>query len=273
MLHREWFIFSNEAYRDRSKGVAQTWGQPQFVPPGGQLLYLVGATGLDPLPGHVRNDQLIVFDSENDPAGKTYSQLPDRMHHSMDTVYSRFKNDCDWFIMADDDSYVNMSLVISKLRCLNPQQPLYMGAVYGTNIGPFVHGDLKIFSAGAMPIFESALSFCPLLQGFEDVALAACLFTYQNSSHGAEFRDLQPTGFGRVQHNNSQCDPGADCLESALRLVKESDQPECLDVIHKVVGSDAMNAVHEFLQQRSSCEMGMDKLMDAVEAKVPRVMC
>jgi len=271
-------LFSDKAYRDRSLGIAQTWGQPKFVPEGARLLYLVGATGLDPLPGHeqhlIRNDQLIVFDSENDPAGKPFDELQDRVRHSVDTVFSRFKDECNWFLMTDDDAYVNMSLVVSKLRCLDSRQPHYMGSLKISRSGLFVHGDLKIFSAGAMPIFESALSFCTLRHTpWEDVALAECLRSYQNSSDGAAFRSLEPKGFGRRQHNNTGCDLGADCLSSASRLVARAHQPECLDVIHKVVGAEAMQAVHQFLQQRSSCGMGMDKLMEAVDATVSRVTC
>mmetsp|Transcript_49938 Transcript_49938/g.91719 ORF Transcript_49938/g.91719 Transcript_49938/m.91719 type:complete len:93 (-) Transcript_49938:80-358(-) len=74
--------------------------------------------------------------------------------------------------------------------------------------------------------------------------------------------------FVRYSHNNSGCNLGEDCVSSAKRLVSNSNshnsEPECLDVIHKVVGSTAMVAVHKLLQDRPHCPMNLRELLDSL---------
>lgn len=264
--------WADPVYRDRSLGVAQTWGRPEFVPPHARLLYLVGASGLDPFPGlpqHlIRNEQVVVFSADDDPAGLGYSELAKHTSHTITTVYSRFKDECDWFIMAEDDVYVNMSLVTSKLRCLDFHEPLYLGAVYSMpDNTSFVHGDLAVYSASGMAIFERALSFCSLPVGWGDVALADCLRSYQESLGPSALSGthLQARWLVRAAHNNSQCELPDSCLSSAISLVAGTHQPECLDSIHKVVGAAAMMSVHELLQQRPPCAMRTIELLDSVD--------
>eukprot|EP00927_Polykrikos_kofoidii_P076099 TRINITY_DN7285_c0_g1_i3.p1 TRINITY_DN7285_c0_g1~~TRINITY_DN7285_c0_g1_i3.p1 ORF type:complete len:993 (-),score=103.26 TRINITY_DN7285_c0_g1_i3:56-2644(-) len=265
-------FWSNRHYRERTIAVASTWGRPEYIPQHARLYYLVGASSLDPLPSDeastlIRNDQLVVFSSDLDPVNLS---LRERMRSTIVTLYSRFKGLCSWFVDVDDDSYINMTLIVEKLRCIDAGQPRYIGPVYMSPLGPFVHGSLKIFTDSGLGIMRDAMRRCAMpCSGYDDVHLAECLRIYQRTGPDVPqaVKALAPQKFGRVSYNNRRCDQETDdCMNAAMDLVTKSTLPECLDVVHKVVGLKAMKTVHDFLQlTRDVCPYTTEQLLAAVE--------
>ncbi|BFZ55533.1 hypothetical protein PYCC9005_002574 [Savitreella phatthalungensis] len=66
-------------------------------------------------------------------------------------AYQVFPN-AKWFLGIDDDTYVNTRNVVRVLDLLDPQKPLYTGAVHymTANGRNFAHGSFSIYSVGAM---------------------------------------------------------------------------------------------------------------------------
>lgn len=277
-------LWSKPQYRDRSIGVAKTWGRPEFIPPDAQLMYVVGEdhghrlneTGQEGPTTLISHDQRVVLRGKDDPSSLSYSELPARLKSTISTLNGKFSDQCSWFALADDDAYVNVTLLMEKLRDLDFQQPLMLGPVYGSHGGLFVHGDLKIFSNAAMSLVEKSMNECEVPHdGMDDAILADCVRAFQKH-HTANLSEANETMSARrvvrFAHNNAQCGDEDRCFKSAVKLVTEANNPECMDVVHKVAGSRAMLAVHKFLQERPPCKMSAGELREAMDPEVLRAL-
>eukprot|EP00928_Gymnodinium_smaydae_P048955 TRINITY_DN32801_c0_g1_i1.p1 TRINITY_DN32801_c0_g1~~TRINITY_DN32801_c0_g1_i1.p1 ORF type:complete len:606 (+),score=76.53 TRINITY_DN32801_c0_g1_i1:98-1915(+) len=110
------------------------------------------------------------------------------------TLAWHHRDDCDFYLKADPDTYVNVFAVSELLRAFNASVPLYLGKVAmahirhggGANTGddgwePFSHGLGYILSRGALRVAKNALRGCMeyfarhYLESQEDMTLAACL--------------------------------------------------------------------------------------------------
>ena len=93
-----------------------------------------------------------------------------------DYIYDHYLDDADWFIKADDDTFVvieNLRHLVSKL---NPEEPHYLGR----HFKPFFNsgGAGYVFSRGTVRRFKKALgdtSVCKQEGAAEDVEVGKCL--------------------------------------------------------------------------------------------------
>ncbi|XP_059471656.1 glycoprotein-N-acetylgalactosamine 3-beta-galactosyltransferase 1-like [Neocloeon triangulifer] len=98
-------------------------------------------------------------------------------------IYNEFGNDYDWFLKADDDTYVIMENLRKLLLPYKPQDPEYLG-MHMKDIAPqgYATGAAYVLSQEALKrlvtkAFEAKSAECPMLTNliYEDVLLAQCL--------------------------------------------------------------------------------------------------
>merc|ERR1711957_1072471 len=98
---------------------------------------------------------------------------------------------CDWYMKADADSFVNVPLVMERLRCFDPGELWFLGVPQVANgatgsMTRFASGGAGYFvSRALLPKVAAWAPFCllQLLQhaggtGMEDVAFAQCLWKW-----------------------------------------------------------------------------------------------
>ena len=153
-----WVPTSPTNLAERAKSVKDTWGK--------------------------RCDMLLFFSSKADssfPAiglnvGEGRKRLFDKTRASLRYIYQRHINDADWFLKADDDTYVIMENLRYFLSKLNPSDPHYIGRMFTTYGGYNTGGAGYVFSRETLRIFKKALDEggCPP-GGGEDIFVAKCL--------------------------------------------------------------------------------------------------
>jgi len=204
------------------------------------------------LPASVKEAQLIKVVHED------YAMLPERTRVAMVALNTRsLKQRCDWFVVVDDDTYVNAANVAAKVSQYDASKPHYMGAIYGVSDGKteggmkFVHGDFRIFSAAAMPMIAGAVARCDEFAepGMEDVRLAQCF-----ESEGLT-DTLQAEAFGDWVHDNDREH------HTTLEKAKKDTRPTgCLDFVHKLSAPE-MHEFHAMVKARPSCKEASSSLL------------
>ena len=153
-----WIPTSPTNLAARAKSVKDTWGK--------------------------RCDMLLFFSSKADssfPAiGLNVEEGRDRLFNktsaSLRYIYQRHINDADWFLKADDDTYVIMENLRYFLSKLNPSDPHYIGRIFTTYGGYNTGGAGYVFSRETLRIFKKALDEggCPR-GGGKDIFVGKCL--------------------------------------------------------------------------------------------------
>ncbi|CAG0890465.1 unnamed protein product [Darwinula stevensoni] len=130
-----------------------------------------------------RCDQLIFMSSRHDPLLPTVAldvkegrdHLSDKSHAAWKYVYQHHLNDSDWFLKADDDTYVVMENLRFMLHKHDPLRPVYFGCRFH---GFMSGGAGYVLSREALNrLAEEALpnpKTCPLGKD-EDVSIGKCL--------------------------------------------------------------------------------------------------
>ncbi|CAH3016993.1 unnamed protein product, partial [Porites evermanni] len=95
---------------------------------------------------------------------------------SLEYIYQHHLDDVDWFLKADDDTYVIMENLRYFLSKLNPSDPHYIGRMFTSYGGYNTGGAGYVFSRETLRIFKRALDEggCPR-RGGEDTWVARCL--------------------------------------------------------------------------------------------------
>ena len=153
-----WIMTSPNNMRSRAKSARDTWGK--------------------------RCDILLFFSSKADPSFPAIGlnvtegapKLFDKARASLDYIFRHHLNDADWFLKADDDTYVIIENLRHMLSKLNTSDPHYLGRKF-THDGEYNSGAGYIFSRETLRRFKKALGepSCPQHHRFEDVAVGICL--------------------------------------------------------------------------------------------------
>ena len=153
-----WIPTSPTSLTKRAKSVKDTWGK--------------------------RCDILLFFSSKADsrfPAiglnvREGRNRLFDKTRSSLRYIYQHHLHDADWFLKADDDTYVIVENLRNFLSKLNPSDPHYIGRMFTTHGGYNSGGAGYVFSRETLRIFKKALDEggCPR-GGGEDTFVGKCL--------------------------------------------------------------------------------------------------
>ncbi|CAP30629.1 Protein CBG11315 [Caenorhabditis briggsae] len=159
--------------------------------------------------------QLFTSEKFNDtriPYSTVFAGIPDNYYnlffksrYAFRHIYTNISSEFDWYLKADDDTYVIVENLKAFLSTLNPEEPHYLGYVLkpylknGYNAG----GAGYILSRAALKIFAEKLypnaTLCPD-DIYEDVGIARCLANAgiypedTRNSHGQNrFNTFSPT--------------------------------------------------------------------------------
>ena len=154
-----WIMTSPAYLSDRAKSVKDTWGK--------------------------RCDILLFMSTKEDPSfpaiglnvEEGYKKLWYKTRAAFDYIYQHHLNDAEWFVKADDDTYMVIENLRHTLSKLNTSEPHYIGR-YFTSYGGYNGGGAGyVFSRETLRRFKKALgeASCPQHHKFEDVAVGVCL--------------------------------------------------------------------------------------------------
>jgi len=178
---------------------------------------------------------------------------------------------CDWVVVPEDDTYMNLHLVADKLSCLDPAgPPRLLGATFDATgpagkyaTGPagkynFVHGSSNVMNAAAVPVLwqvaqKQELDTMSCVGGWGDVGVAQML----RYEYGVEREQAFPfQEFGCTLYQNSE-----DTIEEISKL----PELECIDWFHKV-SPETMIKLHERVYDQP-CQRSSADLMEHCVAK------
>merc|ERR1711966_292186 len=155
----------------------------------------------------------------------------------------------------EDDSYINVPMVTSKLACLDSAgPPRLMGAFFlQKNVGLFVHGSVWVMNAAAVPVLLQVALKQHLAErkGPGDVAVAQCLRD-EYDLHQAQAFPFQRFGCKIVINNRNST--------RLLNRIQDHPEPECLDWFHKVP-PHIMEKVHKIVSRRA-CRRSLANRME-----------
>ena len=106
------------------------------------------------------------------------AHLTSKTMKAFDYVYQHHLNDADWFLKADDDTYVILENLRYLLSAHSPEEAVYFGQHFQkfTKQGYFSGGAGYVLSREALKRFGSRdLNTCVLDAGAEDVQLGRCM--------------------------------------------------------------------------------------------------
>ena len=154
-----WIMTSPTNLPVRAKSVNDTWGKRCDI-----LLFM--STKADP------NFPSVVLDVE-----EGFEKLWYKTRASLDYIYQHYLNDADWFLKADDDTYVIVENLRYMLSKLNTSEPHYIGRYITSPEGYNSGGAGYVFSRETLRRFKKALGepSCPQHHQYEDVAVGVCL--------------------------------------------------------------------------------------------------
>lgn len=154
-----WIMTSPEYLPVRAKSAKDTWGK--------------------------RCDVLLFFSSKADanfPAiglnvEEGLGKLWYKTRAAMDYLHEHHLNDADWFVKADDDTYMIIENLRHMLSKLSSSDPHYIGRYFTHYQGYNSGGAGYIFSRETLRRMKKALGepSCPKDHQFEDVAVGICL--------------------------------------------------------------------------------------------------
>ncbi|XP_015769670.1 PREDICTED: glycoprotein-N-acetylgalactosamine 3-beta-galactosyltransferase 1-like [Acropora digitifera] len=155
-----WVMTSPNTLHTKGKPVKETWGK--------------------------RCNKLLFMSSEEDPSfpaiGLDVSEGRDELWHktraAWDYVYQHHFDDADWFIKADDDTFVIIENLRHLVSSLDSEKPHYLGRHFKTFGGYNSGGAGYVFSKETLRRFKKALgdtSLCSKDSFAEDVEVGKCL--------------------------------------------------------------------------------------------------
>ena len=152
-----WIPTSPNNLVERAKSVKDTWGKRC------DMLLFFSSTGDATIPVIGLN----VKEGRHNLYAKTRASLEYIYQHHLDV---------DWFLKADDDTYVIMENLRYFLSKLNPSDPHYIGRMFTSYGGYNTGGAGYVFSRETLRVFKRTLyeGGCPR-RGGEDTWVARCL--------------------------------------------------------------------------------------------------
>ena len=158
-----WIMTSPTNLHVKGKAVKETWGK--------------------------RCDILLFMSSEADPdfpaigldVGEGRGKLWDKTRAAFKYVYKHHLHDADWFVKADDDTYMIIENLRYLLSNLDTSRPYFLGRYFITEGGYNSGGSGYVFNRETLRKFITALGSkftirCPKRNyAFEDVAVGRCL--------------------------------------------------------------------------------------------------
>ena len=154
-----WIMTSPSTLKTKGQAVKNTWGK--------------------------RCNKLIFMSSAEDPSfpavklnvSEGREHLWDKTRAAFKYIYKYYFNDYDWFLKADDDTFVIIENLRYFLSEYNSLKPYYFGRWFKTFGGYNSGGAGYVFSKKALKLFNVMLKNpwkCPLKAGAEDVAVGVC---------------------------------------------------------------------------------------------------
>lgn len=173
----------------------------------------------------------------------------------------QFLDKCDWFVMADDDSYVNMANVAAKARCVNPAETHLMGKLDASET--IVHGSMRVFTKPAVALLVKAVNECPLgdfatLKPFFDDRLMQCM-------RGLKLERLYPSrfGFSLLNHTRAPEAWGPKLFNTIGLELSEGLNAKCVDWLHKLEPA-AMHLFDDLVLQLPTCRFSGAEIREDV---------
>ena len=167
-----WILTSPKTIKLKGQAIKDTWGR--------------------------RCNKLIFMSSEDDPSypavnlgvpeGRENLWLKTKAAYKY--VYKHHRNDADWFLKADDDTFAVIENMRHFLSRFNPDEPHFIGRWFTPFNGYNSGGAGYILSKGALKQFQRAANNpwkCPQKHFAEDVAMGNCLAVY--NIHPEDTRD------------------------------------------------------------------------------------
>uniref|UniRef100_A0A1A9X485 Glycoprotein-N-acetylgalactosamine 3-beta-galactosyltransferase 1 n=1 Tax=Glossina brevipalpis TaxID=37001 RepID=A0A1A9X485_9MUSC len=157
-----WIMTNTKNYDKRAVHIRNTWGKRC------NKLLLIGST---------KHDDLSNIDLQ---VGEGRDQLWHKTREAFTYIYKHHINEADWFLKADDDTYVIMENLRYLLYPYHPQIPIYFGCKFKipfTFFPPYMSGGggyvlskeaLKRLVEDGLPTFEAKSST-------EDLEMGNCL--------------------------------------------------------------------------------------------------
>lgn len=228
-------VINDDGRRERIDGILQTWGQ--------DIDTVITACGQSKAhPNTTRMPEVPCADSAPMPLWA----------YSLMFVAERF-NRKDWFLMCEDDTYVNVRMLskfLSNLQ-LSPSDPYYFGAIAGGRHAGRLHvqsGPCIVMSAAALTQLRSLLPRCVHAQAVlppPGQALAGCF----------ESVSVQP-GLERYSNDNlrrlfRQVTPVFDSHNSTLPAILDPNWTTSL-TLHSIKDADQMLRVHAQLRHQAT---------------------
>ena len=136
-----WVLISQDRLPTQGKAIKETWGKRCTV-----LLFLSNRDDKD-------------YGAINlESHGADMSNMWSKTRAAWRYVYNKHKNDADWFLKADDDSYVIVENLRLLLSSYSPQKPVYLGRWFKTSGGYNTESTSYIFSKETLRAFMRALN-------------------------------------------------------------------------------------------------------------------
>ena len=157
-----WVLTQPENHDTKAKQVKETWGKRADM-----LLFMSD-----------KNDASLPAIGLNTSRGREH--LSEKSMRAFQHVYDHHYEDADWFMKADDDTYVIVENLRRMLRDYDPSLPVYFGHhfnMYGHN-GYMSGGSGYVLSKEALRRFGTRDVYtCPNVYNDEDVDVGRCLST------------------------------------------------------------------------------------------------
>uniref|UniRef100_H2YKS1 Glycoprotein-N-acetylgalactosamine 3-beta-galactosyltransferase 1 n=1 Tax=Ciona savignyi TaxID=51511 RepID=H2YKS1_CIOSA len=134
-----------------------------------------------------RCDKLVFMSSKEDqnlpavglPVAEGRDHLYDKTKAAFQYLWKHHKNDADWFLKADDDTYVIIENLKLLLKDYDSFQPMYFGRKFTPLVeqGYMSGGAGYVLSKTALNRYDQALRMnrCPTFDQTEDIELGRCL--------------------------------------------------------------------------------------------------
>lgn len=254
--------------RERLAAIASTWGQANRIPKGGHLYYFIDEQEAPyHIPASIKLEQIL-----NVPAcdRSSIGRMEKVAFNLLNTP--RFLDQCDWFALADDDSYVNMATVAKKARCVNPDVAHLLGYLYGAraeaNMGMIVHGSMRLFSKAAVPLLAKAVNECPLgdyatLHPLFDIRIKQCI-------NHLKLKELDPQRFGFAVLNNTRLDEewSPRIMDQIGLTMYKGENMRCVDWVHKLHPS-AMHILDDLISNLPECKVTTELIEKYADSSIP----
>ena len=166
-----WIMTSDANLNSKAKHVRNTWGK--------------------------RCNKLLFVSDHEDPSfptlpintGTGRGHLLNKTMRAFDYVYKNHFEDADWFMKADDDTYVIMENLRYFLSEQDPSEPVYFGRHILMHVVPqgYQHGGGGyVISKEALRRYGTRTKGCAKVSGPEDVEWGRCMKTLGVKASGSE---------------------------------------------------------------------------------------